>query len=493
MMRLRYIIALWFCKTLRAVMRLFGHNATFLPGRIAVYICPMFLSFIGKPARVIAVTGTNGKTTVANLITKALESTGVTVLNNSYGSNTATGISCTLLADSTLFGKAKKDVAVLEADERSAMNIFPFINAELIVVTNLFRDSIMRNAHPAYIAGILDANIPAGTKLLLNADDLISCSIAPDNPRAYFGLERMDSDVVDCINLINDIQICPVCNSELIYEYRRYHHIGKAVCSSCDFKSPSYNYAGSVNDCFQKENCISDVKQEGNCVSGVRRRRVGSDAEHSRDTDFLLLNVNSNNYSQTVKLPGDSVFNIYNTLTAYAALCQFGLEEAEAALALESAEIPQSRYNETEVGGVKVIMHMGKERNALANSRAFDYVASRPEEKELILMMNGLGEAKVWSENICWLYDCDFEFLNKENITRIVSTGARALDYCVRLRFAGLPPEKIRYEKDEINSPNELILKPGTSVYIFYGTDSIDLAYRVRDAVCKKAGEQNKS
>jgi len=473
MMRLRYIIALWFCKTLRAVMRLFGHNATFLPGRIAVYICPMFLSFIGKPARVIAVTGTNGKTTVANLITKALETTGVTVLNNSYGSNTATGISCTLLADSTIFGRAKKDVAVLECDERSAMKIFPYINAELIVITNLFRDSIMRNAHPAYIAGILDANIPKGTKLLLNADDLISCSIAPDNPRAYFGLERMDSDVVNCINLINDIQICPVCNSELIYEYRRYHHIGKAACSSCDFKSPSYDYAGLI-------------EQEENCVFGVRRRRVGSDAEHSGDTDFLL------HTDQTVKLPGDSVFNIYNTLTAYAAFCQFGLEEAEAGVALEGAEIPQSRYNETEVGGVKVIMHMGKERNALANSRAFDYVASRPEEKELILMMNGLGEAKVWSENICWLYDCDFELLNKENITRVVSTGARALDYCVRLRFAGLPPEKLRYEKDEINSPNELILKPGTSVYIFYGTDSIDLAYRVRDAVCKKAGEQNK-
>ena len=441
-------------------MRLTGHNATFLPGRIAVSICPMFLSLIGKPKRVIAVTGTNGKTTVANLITSALEAIGVSVLNNSYGSNTATGISCALLADSTLLGRAKKDVAVLETDERSAMKIFPYINAELIVITNLFRDSIMRNAHPSYIAGIVSANIPPGTKLLLNADDLISCSIAPDNPRVYFGLERMDSDVTDCINLINDIQICPVCNSELNYEYRRYHHIGKAACINCDFKSPGYDYAGLL--------------------------------EQGGDTDSLLLNVKNNGSSQKVKLPGDSVFNIYNTLTAYAALCQFGIPEDEAAAALDKAEIPKTRYNETEVGGVKVIMHMGKERNALANSRAFDYVASRPEEKELILMMNGLGEAKVWSENICWLYDCDFEFLNKDNITRVVSTGARALDYCVRLRFAGLPPEKIRYEKDELNSPNELILKPGTSVYIFYGTDSIDLAYRVRDAVCKKAGEQNK-
>ncbi|MCL2627592.1 MAG: MurT ligase domain-containing protein [Oscillospiraceae bacterium] len=456
-MRLRYIAALWIGKSIRTVMRLFGRNATFLPGRIAVAICPSFLSLIGKPPRVIAITGTNGKTTVANLVVNSLEALGISVLNNSYGSNTATGISCALFAGSTWTGKPKKDVAVLEVDERSAMHIFPHINAELIVVTNLFRDSIMRNAHPAYIAGILDANIPANTKLLLNADDLITCRIAPSNPRAYFGLRQMDGDVKECINLINDFQICPKCNSELIYDYRRYHHIGRAHCSSCDFKSPDYNYSGQINP-----------------------------------TDSTALTVSDSGSSQSIKLPGDSVFNIYNTLTAYAALCEFGIRSDEAANALSKAELPKTRYNEVEAGGVRVIMHMGKERNALANSRAFDYVASRPEEKELILMMNGLGEAKVWSENICWLYDCDFEFLNKDNITRVVSTGARALDYSARLRFAGLPPEKLRYSKDELKAPNELILKPGTSVYIFYGTDSIDLAYRVRDAVCKKAGEINK-
>jgi len=477
-MKLRFFTALWLSKSIRVMMRMLGRNATFLPGRIAASICPSFLSMIGKPKRCIAVTGTNGKTTVANMISSSLEAIGFSVLNNSYGSNTATGISCAFLARASLTGKAKQDVAVLEVDERSAMHIFPHINAELIVITNLFRDSIMRNAHPAYIAGIISANIPPDTKLLLNADDLISCTIAPDNPRVYFGLEHMESDVVTCINLINDIQICPVCSSELIYEYRRYHHIGKAACSSCDFKSPEYDYSG-----------LLDQKERG--ISAGRVSGFGSVTEHSRDTSLLLVK-DTISLSQTVKLPGDSVFNIYNTLTAYAALCQFGIKEAQAAAALDKAEIPQSRYNETQIGRVKVIMHMGKERNALANSRAFDYVSSRPEEKELILMMNGLGEAKVWSENICWLYDCDFEFLNKENISRVVSTGARALDYCARLRFAGLPPEKLRYCVNELDTPGELMLKPGTSVYIFYGTDSIDLAYRVRDAVCKKAGEVNK-
>ena len=457
MEKLRFLIALWACKAIRAMMRLLGRNATYLPGIIALRICPSFLALIGKPARVITVTGTNGKTTVANLLTDSLEKHGLSVLNNSYGSNTAAGIACVLFTGASLFGRAKRDVAVLEVDERSAMHILPFIQAELIVITNLFRDSIMRNAHPEYIAGIITANVPPGTKLLLNADDLISCNIAPENPRAYFGLERMDSDVTECINLINDFQICRKCRSGLVYEYRRYHHIGRARCQSCDFKSPEYDYSGRP------------------------------------DPELGSITVTEHDGSRAFPLPGDSVFNIYNALTAYAALREMGLSCDEAVTALEGAAIPDSRYNESEVGGVRIIMHMGKERNALACSRAFEYVSSRPEKKELILMMNGLGDAKVWSENISWLYDCDFEFLDNENITRIVATGPRGLDYCLRLRFAGVPGEKLRFSEQELESPKDLALEPGTSVYIFYGTDSLALAYRVRDAVKKRASEVNKA
>jgi len=455
--KLRFFIALLGCKTLRAVMRLLGRNATYLPGVFALRICPSFLAQIGKPARVIGVTGTNGKTTVANLLTAALEKHGSSVLNNSFGSNTAAGLVCVLLKNAALTGRSKKDIAVLELDERSSMHIFPFISFELIIITNLFRDSIMRNAHPEYIAGILSKNIPAETKLLLNADDLITCGIAPDNPRAYFGITQMDSDVTECINLINDFQVCPKCQSEIVYDYRRYHHIGKAHCRGCDFKSPEYDYSG----CVDKESGTITVTEK----AGVR--------------GFAL--------------PGDSLFNIYNALTAYAGLREMKLGQDECVSALEGAAIPDSRYNETVVDGVRIIMHMGKERNALACSRAFEYVASKPGDKELILMMNGLGDAKVWSENISWLYDCDFEFLKDDKITRIVATGPRALDYCLRLRFAGVPAEKLRYSGQELESPKELALDPGKSVYIFYGTDSLALGYKVRDAVKKEVSDRTKA
>ena len=100
--------------------------------------------------------------------------------------------------------------------------------------------------------------------------------------------------------------------------------------------------------------------------------------------------------------------------------------------------------------------------------------------------MNNLSDAAVWSENTCWLYDCDFEFLNKDNIRNIVVTGPRAKDYYLRLKFAGIEDERISFVHDETDAPGALRLYPGEDIYILYGTDSIDLA----DQVAEKVREQ---
>jgi len=453
--KLKFTFALWTAKAARTALRVLGRNATYLPGAIALKIYPSFLERIGKPPQVIVVTGTNGKTTVANLLSIALKKHGQTVLDNRLGSNTAAGIACALLSKASLTGRARHDVAVLEVDERSSARILPFIRPALLIITNIFRDSIMRNAHPEFIAGIISDSVPQKTKLLINADDLISCGIAPENPRAYFGLERMETDVIECINLINDFQVCPLCQNELEYEYRRYHHIGRANCQNCGFGSPVYDYAG---------------------VPDTRRGTI---------------TIKDQNDSRELKLLSDSIFNIYNILTVFAALSEMGLKPDEAIAAMDGVKIPDSRYNETKINGTHIIMQMAKDRNALACSRAFDYIAAKPGKKELILMMNNISDSKAWSENTCWLYDCDFELLHNDEITRIVSTGPRALDYCLRLQFAGIPEEKLRFAEQEINAPKELELSPGVSVYILYGTDAIDLAYRVRDAVKERAKREN--
>jgi len=119
-MRLRFFIALWAAKLSRPLLKITRHNGTSFPGELALKICPDFLKYIAKPERIIAITGTNGKTTVSNLMCDVLEASGKRVLNNRAGSNINSGISTSLIIGCTVFNKPRFDYAVLEVDERSS-------------------------------------------------------------------------------------------------------------------------------------------------------------------------------------------------------------------------------------------------------------------------------------------------------------------------------------------------------------------------------------
>lgn len=178
--KLRFLLALWLAKLSVPALKITRHNGTDFPGSLALKLCPDFLRYVGKPGTIIAVTGTNGKTTVSNLLTDILEADGKKVLSNRSGSNITSGISTALLRGCDLLGRAKSyDMAVLEVDERASVRIFPYVKPDYVLVTNLTRDSIMRNAHPGYIADILTRSIPQTPTMILNAIDLIPCVVAP--------------------------------------------------------------------------------------------------------------------------------------------------------------------------------------------------------------------------------------------------------------------------------------------------------------------------
>ena len=453
--KLRFYIALWAAKLSVFALKVTKHNGTNFPGVVAIKICPDFLKYIGKPEHIIGVTGTNGKTTVCNLAIDMFKADGKDVLNNNMGSNIITGISTTFINGAGLSGKTKYKEALIEIDERSAPRIFPYVKPDILLINNLTRDSIMRNAHPEFIGKILTEEIPAETKLLLNGDDLIASNIAPSNKREYFGIEHLDTDVKECINLINDMQICPKCNGKLKYENLRYHHIGKAYCPDCGFKSAECRY-------------VAD----------------------NADLDKMTIEIKEGESVNTYRLLNDSVFNIYNVVAVVSLFRELGYAPEKIQELLSRVNIVGSRFSEKEVKGYKIVRQMSKDKNALGASRAFDYVSGRPGDKELILMMNCLGDTKHWSENICWLYDADFEFLKKDNIKNIIVTGPRAKDYYLRLKIAGVDDDRISFVENELDAPKALKLCKGESIYLFYGTDSIVLGKNVEQNVEKEILER---
>ena len=147
----RFYFALFVAKAAFLLQKLLKMNASYFPGKVAITLCPDFLGRIDKPEKIIGVTGTNGKTTCCNLIIDALQELGYDVLNNKFGSNINAGVATSLISGSTLSGKAKKKLAVFEIDERSSVKIYPYVTPTFLLCTNLFRDSIRRNAPSEYI------------------------------------------------------------------------------------------------------------------------------------------------------------------------------------------------------------------------------------------------------------------------------------------------------------------------------------------------------
>ncbi len=242
------------------------------------------------------------------------------------------------------------------------------------------------------------------------------------------------------------MRICPKCAGKLRYEYRRYHHIGRAVCQDCGFHSPDSDYLATHVD----------------ITGGTMTIR-----EKGKEYPYTLIS--------------DSVFNIYNMVTVIAVLRQLGYDHGEIARVLAESAITESRHNAEKVGNVTLVREMAKDKNALACSRVFHYIASRPGKKEVMLLMNSLTDVPHWSENVCWFYDTDFEYLADESIVRVVCTGLRCEDYKLRCLMAGVPEDRLACAVDEHDAAALMAYEPGDELYVLYGTDTLELAYQVFD------------
>ena len=453
-----FYFALFSAKLCRVALRLCGRQGTNVPGELAIILCPKFLVKMPRPDTVIAITGTNGKTTVSNMVEDVLEHCGYEFICNRNGSNVDTGVASALIAGSSLFGRPQKPLAVFEMDERSANRLMAYVEPDMLLCTNIFRDSYRRNAHTGFIVDILNKYLPDNMHLVLNADDLQCAGLKPQiKDRAYFSVEPMSGEELNPQNIVQDVRVCPECGQELVWDFRRYHHIGRAHCPACGFSSPKADYRL--------------VSVEGG------RMRVEI---RGKEQDFFLPNRN--------------MINIYNSLSAIALLSEFGLSAEKIAGAMESLSVSKSRYQEEKVGECRVILHLAKGQNPIACSRAFQAAKEHPGKKAVLLFLEDLIEAQHTVENIAWLYDVDFEFLRDSSITQVITAGARHWDVYLRLLMAGADPDRLIHLPDTDQAAGALDCRDLDAVFILYDLHSVELAGRVRaqvEDILKKEGARD--
>ena len=456
MSKIRYHIAVMAAKLSKVIIKLSGRNGTHTPGVVARKICPDFMAQAPKAPLAICVTGTNGKTTVSNMLTDMLEKEGKKVVNNRTGSNIVPGCVTNLLNSVNWLGRCRVDATVFEVDERASRLILPYIKPDYLVVTNLFRDSLKRNAHPDYIFSVIDTYCPDTTKLILNADEQCSSRLKADSERVYFGIGKQEDDKTEPYNLIADYTLCPKCGSKLTFNYLRYHHIGNAYCPNCDYKSQDADYQALKVD---KEKRVLEVREKDGQV-----------------TEYPLIH--------------EALFNIYNELTVITMMRELGYDAENVKKMIGGIHVPESRHNETKVKDVTVIQALSKGQSAVSSSRTFEFVANEEGKKVIMLAMDDLHDREKSIEYSGWIYDLEYEQFARDDVLQVVCCGPRCYDHRVRLLIAGVPEEKIAYSLDEVDAVSKVKLEDAERVYILYDCENYGISCKMKQKLLKRLEDE---
>ncbi len=404
------------------------------PGLLARKFDIDFMAHAGKPQHVLLVTGTNGKSSITNMINDMYQDLCVKTSCNANGKNTFAGQSLVLLKANSLFNKPCVDMIVMEADELHADETFPQITPTHLISSNLGRDSMYKNANPEIPCRSLKKALDKlkDTVLFLNGDDPLSCFISDQHKRIYYGVADLGLKSLPSIS--NDYSICARCGHQPIYKYRNYRHIGAFECPNCGLKAPEKDYL-----CTDVNDATITVKE-----------KAGS---------FVYPKIS------------DTVYNIYNQTAIIAYFREMGYEATKIAELLKKIRLPEFREEQLTVNGIEVIRRAMKGQNASAAGSVLQSLIGEEGNKLVILMEDEMPD-ETTLETICWIWDTDFEYLKDDKIRKIIVSGRRHFDHNVRLLTAGIERSRMVHFEDDREIVNNLDVKGIDKIYILYDVEA---------------------
>ena len=412
---MRKFLAIVLCKLGRFAGKLVGKGSS-LPGKLALKVCPDILSRVRLPGRIIAVTGSNGKTSTVEMIAAILRAEGKRVIYNEEGSNQIEGVATLILTSATLGGSVRADVLLLESDERYARHTFRWFHPTELVVTNLYRDQLTRNGHPEWVYDAILPAIHPETELILNADDPLSSCFARGHEKVrWFGLDRCAGDLDAPSGVYRDGAYCPVCHAAMEYDYVHYNHIGAYRCTKCGHRKPATDYTVTA----------ADLEKGVLTIDGA----------------------------VTVELAFRSIYNVYNILAAYAVCRRAGAAAETAAGVLSRYLLKNGRMQTFRLGARHGTLLTSKHENSIAYDTNLRYIAASGEDCAVLVIVDAVSR-KYFTSETSWLWDIDFGQLNAPHVKRVVLAGRYCNDLAERFSYTEL--ENWSVEPDIAAAASEL-------------------------------------
>ena len=404
----RFWPALWAGKLAAWGLRVSGKKGTTLPGRLAQILDPEIIKHLGSSYSegIVLVTGTNGKTTTANLLAGILRQAGKSFAFNQAGANLVTGITGALLQDTRWNGVSRSRLALLEVDEATVPKLNGQLTPTLAIVTNFFRDQLDRYGELDTTIRLVRESLPPETELILNADDPLVAQFAATHTKAcFYGVESTPQSQTESRET-REAKFCPLCGVELEYSLFHYGQLGVYACRGCGFQRPAPN---------------------------VLAQNVSS------DEGALNFRVESRDFSTSLQ----GYYNLYNALAALTAARLLGLSDQLIAKGLREFVPQAGRMERFRLAQGEVTLTLIK------NPTGFNQVIQTmlALDKPLRFLI-GINDLAADGRDISWLWDVEFERLGiqEQKIKQVICSGLRAEDMALRLKYAGIPEEKLVLE-----------------------------------------------
>ena len=424
-----------------ALRNVFHRPAANFPGKAGLYIDPHLIADL-KPRLgegSLVVVGTNGKTTVTNMLADAFEAAGKTVACNRTGANLDSGLATSLLH------VKHADWGVFESDELWIAKVAPELKPDFVVLLNLFRDQLDRMGEIDHLQEAIVAALESSPKttLIYNADDPLCQAVAErsSNAKVPFGI---DEDLGLEQNTVADASMCQRCDGELAYEWRQYGQLGSYRCPTCGFHREPPAYA----------------------AHGV--------SLSSLETSFAIDHGES---TTRMSIPFPGTYMLYNVLAVFAAADCCGLQARFVDEALHSFSPRNGRLQPYEIEDRRILLNLAKNPTGFNQNLRIITGANGP--KAVAFFIN---DKEADGHDVSWLWDIDFQELAGADDIAVYAGGMRRNDMQVRLKYAGVEAGLVDGAEDFLAKASAR-MAPETSFYLIANYTALPVVKTELDAM----------
>lgn len=376
---MRSLSALWVGKSLSQIIKILNTGGgSAAPGLYSLKVDPYLIQKLSKqiPCNVV-ITGTNGKTTTAKMISHFAKASDLTIINNKTGSNLERGIASTLIAQTKWHGSLKGiDIGIWELDEAAFNTVVPKLNPNIMLILNVFRDQLDRYGEvDSVIKKWQDTlkQLPKDTILILNADDSNVASL-----KDYF--------------------------------------VGKSVL---------FSVSGSK------------IKGEQRATSHEQRITPNLMAEKIKfdGLEGSYFTVKYGKEDTAVNLPLPGTYHIYDFIAAFAVGNTLLWPVQKMIDSLKDFKPAFGRVEKIQLdkdhnGYIFLI------KNPTGADQVFNTI--QPEMKKNSRLFMALNDNLADGTDVSWIWDAQLEKLAPAMVDEVIVSGTRAYDLANRLKYAGI-------------------------------------------------------